>query len=55
MTENKAVLDWVEQVSKLTKPDKIYWCDGSDNEYNRMIKEMVDRGEFIALNSAKWP
>ena len=55
MTSNKLVTQWVDEVAKITQPDKIYWCDGSDAEYDRMVKEMVDRKEFIPLNKKNWP
>lgn len=54
-TQNAALKKWVDEVSKLTKPDQIYWCDGSENEYQRLIKEMLASGDLIELNQKTYP
>ncbi len=43
-TKNKKLLDWVKEVETLTQPDSVYWCDGSQAEYDEMIKITVDSG-----------
>jgi phosphoenolpyruvate carboxykinase (GTP) len=49
------VAQWVENMAKHLKPDNIYWCNGSDEEYNSMCQKLVDRGTFIKLNPEKRP
>ncbi|MFA5608127.1 MAG: phosphoenolpyruvate carboxykinase (GTP) [Leucobacter sp.] len=49
-TSNTEVLQWVVEVAELTKPDAVVWCDGSQDEWNRITSEMVEAGSLIALN-----
>ncbi|HMV79098.1 MAG TPA: phosphoenolpyruvate carboxykinase (GTP) [Leptospiraceae bacterium] len=53
--KNKALIDWVKETAALCKPDKIYWCDGSQEEYDRLCNELVAAGTFKKLNPAKKP
>ncbi|NNE96958.1 MAG: phosphoenolpyruvate carboxykinase (GTP) [Acidimicrobiales bacterium] len=41
---------WVQEMAELCKPDSIHWCDGSDEEYDRLCQELVDAGTFTRLN-----
>ncbi len=54
-TQNAALQKWVEEVSKLTKPDQIYWCDGSEEEYQQLIQEMNATGSLLELNQESYP
>lgn len=54
-TKNKELLDWVDEVAAMCKPDSIYWCDGSKEEYDRLSQELVDAGVYVRLNEEKRP
>ena len=46
---------WVEEVASLCKPDQVYWCDGSQAEYDDLCEQLVEKGTFIRLNPKKRP
>ncbi len=54
-TSNKQLIDWVEEVAQLTTPDRIYWCDGSEREYDELCQLLVDQGTFLKLSDEKRP
>jgi phosphoenolpyruvate carboxykinase (GTP) len=54
-TNNKKLLAWVDEMAKLCTPDRIYWCDGTQEESDRLCDEMVESGTFIRLNPQKRP
>jgi phosphoenolpyruvate carboxykinase (GTP) len=54
-TNNKELISWVEEVTKLCKPAKIHWCDGSRSEYKSLCDEMVKHGTFTPLNEKLRP
>ena len=53
--KNTKLIAWVTEIAALTKPDSIYWCDGSDEEYARLSQLLVDAGTFKKLNPDKRP
>ncbi|HET8990549.1 MAG TPA: phosphoenolpyruvate carboxykinase (GTP) [Acidimicrobiales bacterium] len=54
-TKNKKLIEWVEEVARLTTPDRIHWCDGSAEEYDALCQLLVDNGTFTKLSEAKRP
>ncbi|PYL39765.1 MAG: phosphoenolpyruvate carboxykinase (GTP) [Verrucomicrobia bacterium] len=52
---NQAVLDWVQDVAKLTQPANIFWCDGSDRENAFLIEQSLQQNVLIKLNEKKVP
>jgi phosphoenolpyruvate carboxykinase (GTP) len=54
-TNNRKLIDWVEDVARLTTPDRIHWCDGSAEEYDELCQLLVDNGTFTKLADAKRP
>ncbi|HJV34821.1 phosphoenolpyruvate carboxykinase (GTP) [Geomonas sp.] len=53
--KNKQLLDWVKEVSAMCQPDQVYWCDGSEEEYDRLCNLLVEGGTFRKLNPEKRP
>ncbi|MDD5308281.1 MAG: phosphoenolpyruvate carboxykinase (GTP) [Deltaproteobacteria bacterium] len=54
-TTNEGLLTWVREIEALCKPDKVHWCDGSQDEYDHLCADMVRSGTFIRLNPDKRP
>ena len=54
-TTLQALQDWVDQVAKLTQPDAIHWCTGTDSEADRLVAEMQASGTLSALDQESYP
>ncbi|WP_323960235.1 phosphoenolpyruvate carboxykinase (GTP) [Arthrobacter sp. JZ12] len=54
-TTHQALLAWVEETAALTKPDRVYWVDGSEEENVRLSDELVQAGTFTRLNPELFP
>jgi len=52
---NQELIGWVGEMAELCKPDAIYWCNGSGDEYDRLCQQLVDSGTFIKLDETKRP
>jgi phosphoenolpyruvate carboxykinase (GTP) len=53
--KNTKLIAWVAKMAALTKPDRIYWCDGSDEEFASLCQQLVACGTFKKLNPVKRP
>ena len=50
-----ALKNWVRQIAEQCQPDRVYWCDGSREEYDEMCNDLVEKGTFIRLAESKRP
>jgi phosphoenolpyruvate carboxykinase (GTP) len=53
--KNPKLVAWVTEMAALCQPDTVYWCDGSQEEYDRLCQLLVDKGTFKKLNPVKRP
>lgn len=54
-TQNNRLLRWVEHWREVLRPRDVYWCDGSQDEYDRLCAEMVESGTLVRLNDELRP
>ena len=54
-TNHAGLRAWVEKIAALTQPDEVYWCDGSEEEYDSLAQVLIDAGTFRKLSETKRP
>src|SRR3954449_5644061 len=54
-TKHAKLVAWVREIAELTKPDRVEWADGSEEEWQRLTQLLVDNGTFIKLDESKRP
>jgi phosphoenolpyruvate carboxykinase (GTP) len=52
---NHSLSTWVEEVARQTQPDRVVWCDGSDEEYRGLIRTMLADGTLLELDQEAYP
>src|SRR5579883_1233617 len=55
MPGTPALEAWVEECARLTRPDRIMWCNGSEEEYQQLVGDMVQNGTLDRLNESAYP
>jgi len=54
-TTNAALQQWLDEVATLTNPDSVRWCNGSEEEYQELVQQMLDTGVLLELNKDTYP
>ncbi|MBX6388196.1 MAG: phosphoenolpyruvate carboxykinase (GTP) [Frankia sp.] len=54
-TKHAKLIAWVREIAELTQPDRVEWCDGSAEEFDRLTALLVERGTLVRLNEEKRP
>ena len=49
-TKNQKLIDWVNTQAALCRPDRVVWCDGTDEEFTQMCDVLVENGTAVRLN-----
>ena len=52
-TTNQRLRDWVDEIAALTTPDDVYWCDGAQEEFDRLCAEMVEAGTLTSIDAKR--
>ena len=55
ITQSKKINEWVDEMATHFSPQKIHWCNGSQQEYDLLCRQLVDKGTFIKLHETKRP
>ncbi|RJX27580.1 MAG: phosphoenolpyruvate carboxykinase (GTP) [Acholeplasma sp.] len=55
MYKKEELKDWVQEMAELCEPKEIYWCDGTDEEYNNLMAMLVEEKKAVPLNEVKRP
>ncbi|MGE0268588.1 MAG: phosphoenolpyruvate carboxykinase (GTP) [Candidatus Omnitrophota bacterium] len=55
LSKNENLLKWVKKTADLTQPECIHWCDGSEEESNALLEQMLDSGMAVKLNEKRRP
>ncbi|HEY5614832.1 MAG TPA: phosphoenolpyruvate carboxykinase (GTP) [Bacteroidota bacterium] len=55
MSRHTSIVRWVEETARLTKPDHIYWCTGTEEEYRDFIQQMLKEKTLLELNPTTYP
>jgi phosphoenolpyruvate carboxykinase (GTP) len=54
-TSNQRLLEWVAEIAELCQPETVHWCDGSDEEFELLCKQLVQSGTFVELDPKHRP
>jgi phosphoenolpyruvate carboxykinase (GTP) len=54
-TKHARLIAWVREIAELTQPDRVEWCDGSAEEFDRLTSLLIERGTLVKLNEEKRP
>ncbi len=53
--QNQSLAQWVDEVARLTRPDRVHWCDGSESERERLLSEALASKVLVALDRNRRP